>query len=217
MLDLVGAELCDIGGKLGVIAAKLAKLRSIMLVDFGLDGVGAGERGLLRHERGRGAQCKSGNVPNGLQRGRANPAGRDHCVEALQVPLLLRRHAGDQLGFGAIAAEHRELAGVDACRAIFAGLVDAEHRCRVGTSIAGPPAAHTRRGFRVSSKISEAPPSDRIAFQPAMEMPRKRNCTSSHRTNGAWVIWLNSSAVVRPLPAAVHWVKPSKIFASTPA
>jgi len=55
------------------------------------------------------------------------------------VPLLLRRHARDELGFGAIAAEHRELAGVDAGRAIFAGLVDAQHRCAIGPPFTGAP------------------------------------------------------------------------------
>src|SRR5690242_14032578 len=104
------------------------------------------------------------------------------------MPLLLRRHAGDQLGFGAVGAEHRKLAGVDARRAIFARLVDADHRRTVGPAVAGPPRAHARCRLRLSMTMSAAPPSDRIAFQPAIEMPRKRNWTSSHRISGACVI-----------------------------
>ncbi len=52
--------------------------------------------------------------------------------------------------------------------------------------------------------ISAAPPSDRIAFQPAIEMPRNRNCTSSQRTSGAWVICFRSSAVLAPLVVAAQ-------------
>ena len=45
--------------------------------------------------------------------------------------------------------------------------------------------------------MSAAPPSERIAFHPAIEMPRKRNWTSSQRTSGAWVICRSSSSVDR--------------------
>ena len=63
MLQLVGAEFLDVGGKLGVVVAELRQLLAVMLVDLGLDSVGAGERRLLGHERGRGAEREAGDVP----------------------------------------------------------------------------------------------------------------------------------------------------------
>src|SRR5438309_1347743 len=133
------------------------------------------------------------------------------------MALLLSRHPRDQLGFRTIAAEHRELARIDSGCTIFAGLIDAQHRIGVGTSVAGAPAAHARLPRSVSTEISAAPPKESIAFHPAIDMPRKRNCTSSQRTSAAWVICCSSSAVLPLFDRAVHCVKPSKILASTPA
>ena len=63
-------------------------------------------------------------------------------------------------------------AGVDPSRAIFAGLVDPQHRGAVDDSVAG-----TRhfRALHTSQEMTIAEPSERIAFQPAIEMPRKAN------------------------------------------
>jgi disulfide bond formation protein DsbB len=47
MLKLLGAELGDVGRKLGIVGAKRVELRAVMLVDFRLDRVGAGERRFL--------------------------------------------------------------------------------------------------------------------------------------------------------------------------
>src|SRR6478752_8190199 len=120
------------------------------------------------------------------------------------MALFLRSHARNQLGFGAIAAEHGKLPRVNAGRAIFSGLVDAEHRGAVGQPVTGAPAAHARRPRNVRSRISKAPPSESIAFQPASVMPRKRNCTSSQRTSGACVISFSKSAGLLLLVSAVH-------------
>src|SRR4029078_5522022 len=133
------------------------------------------------------------------------------------MSLALRAHAGDEPRFRAIAAQHCELPGINAGRAILAGLVHAKHRGGIGAAVAGPPTGHALLGFKVRSGMSAAPQSERMAFQPAMEMPRKRNCTWSQPMHGACVICFNSSDVVAPDGLAVQVVKPSKIFASTPA
>ena len=75
------------------------------------------------------------------------------------------------------AAEHGELPGIDAGRAIFAGLVDAQHRgdgprIHWRPRVAGAPGwgGQAARGrFRLSHRITNAAPSERIAFQPAIE------------------------------------------------
>src|SRR5947208_2950920 len=56
MLELVGTEIGDIGRELGVIIAKLLDLAAIMMVDFRFDRIGAGERGLFRHQGSRRAE-----------------------------------------------------------------------------------------------------------------------------------------------------------------
>src|SRR3954454_10463584 len=105
------------------------------------------------------------------------------------MPLFLGRHAGDQLGFGTISTKNRQLPSIDARRAIFAGLIDAKHGLGVAAGHARSSRAHARRSFRLRMRINAAPPSDRMAFHPAMEMPRKRNWTSSQRVTGEWMIW----------------------------
>src|SRR6476659_3577306 len=217
MLELVGAKFGDIGGEFRVVLPELVELAGIMAINLGFHRIGAGERRFLRHQRGRRAEREAGDVPQRLERRRAHPAFGDQLVEAGEMAFFLRRHARDELGFRTVAAKDRQLPGVDARRAIFAGLVDAQHGCGVRPPVAGPPAGHARLERRLRRRISAAPPSERMAFHPAIEMPRKRNWTSSQRTKGAWVICLSKSAVLAPFAKAVHWVKPSKIFASTPA
>ncbi len=73
------------------------------------------------------AERVAGDRPDRLQHGRAHPARGEHLVEMAQMALFLLGHARDQPGRGMAVAEHRELAGVDPGRAIFAGLVDAQH------------------------------------------------------------------------------------------
>ena len=89
---------------------------------------------------------EAGDVPERLEQGRADlPLGHQR-VEALEVALFLARHAGDEVRRGRALAEHGELAGVDARRAIFAGLVDAQHRGAVDLAVAG-----ARRSFAARS------------------------------------------------------------------
>ena len=87
----------------------------------------------------RRAQRVAGNRPEGLEEGRADAALGEQGVEMGEMDLLLRGHAGDDRGGFVAVAEHGELAGIDAGRAIFAGLVDAQHRRGVGARLAGAP------------------------------------------------------------------------------
>src|SRR4051795_3537268 len=106
MLELLGAKLEDVRGKLRVLVAELRELARVMLVDLGLDGIGAGERRLFGHQRSRCAERESGDIPQWLQRGWAHASLRHERVEPVEVPLLLRRHARNELGFRTIPAEH---------------------------------------------------------------------------------------------------------------
>ena len=186
----------------------------IMSVDLGLDRVGAGQRRFLGHQRGRRAEREAGDVPQRLERGRAHAPLGHQRVEAVEMPLLLRRHARDQLGFGAIAAgappagrrrsgsRHIRRPGRRAAsrRGRGAGRLDASRSWRAA--------------LRLRKAISAAPPSERMAFQPAIEMPRNDHCTWSQRTSG---VAEDVPASGAPLPVAVQAVRPSKIPSSTPA
>ena len=67
-----------------------------------------------------------------------------------------------------------------------------------------------RGRFRLSHRITNAAASERIAFHPAIEMPRNDHCTSSQRTSGAAMIGLKKSSADAAADGAVHWVKPSQ-------
>ena len=91
---------------------------------------------------------------------------------------------------GDCCAKHRELAGIDARRAIFAGLVDPHHRCAVGL---GGRRGASRSCARVPCSISQA--IDRRAAERQDRVPAgHRNaeegdhCTWSQRTSGAFMI-----------------------------
>src|SRR5438477_6499126 len=62
MLAFVGLEVADVGGERRIVAPELRQLRAIMLVDLGLDRVGAGERRFLRYERCRRAEREAGDA-----------------------------------------------------------------------------------------------------------------------------------------------------------
>ena len=189
-----------------------ASCSRIMAVDLGLDRVGAGHRRLLADQRGRRAEREAGDVPERLERGRADPPLGHQLVETVEMALFLRRPCGRS----------------DARRASFVRAPPAgRHRCgsrhirRPGRRAASTRGrAACRRGASCRScpppsvpaiAISAAPPSERIAFQPAIEMPSNDHCTWSQRTSGTFMM---SSRLVAPV--AVHSVMPSNIPSSTP-
>src|SRR5687767_8810053 len=125
------------------------------------------------------------------------------------MALLLRRHTRDLVRGGRIAGEHRQLPGIDARRAIFAGLVDPQHRFPVEPLVARLPA---HAFLHASAAIAPAPSSEMIAFHPAMEIPTNDHCTWSQRTSGTLIM---SSSVAAPV--VVQRVMPSHQPSPTPA
>src|SRR3546814_9570610 len=109
-------------------------------------------------------------------------------------------------------------------RAIFAGLIDADHGVLVGAAVTGTPARGRRsyavagRGrLRLSHRITNADEIDNNAFQPAIEMPRNDHWTWSQRISGVAMILASRSALDPPDIEAVHAVMPSNTPISTPA
>ena len=86
-------------------------------------------------------------------------------------------------------AEDGELAGIDAGRAIFAGLVDAQHRRHVGTRVAGAPGGRqARRGsfLRLSHRITNAADErkDRIPSRHRNAEPRPLDLVAADHRRG---------------------------------
>ncbi len=116
---------------------------------------------------------EAGGVPDRQQRGRAHPALGDQPGEGVEMDLLLRLHVAQQ-ALPARAAQHGELALVDALGAVFAGMVDADrarHRLarrrvagqaplageRAGRRGVGRRRAHATRDRRVARNSARAP------------------------------------------------------------
>src|SRR3546814_17309115 len=74
MLQLLAAELFQLGAKRRFVVAESADLVGIMLVDGLLDGDGAGHGRALAHQCGGGAQREAGDVPDRPQRRPPHPA-----------------------------------------------------------------------------------------------------------------------------------------------
>src|SRR3569832_1315782 len=127
MGDLVGTKISDGGFQLFVAVAKLCDLPGIVLVDHFLARGRAGHRRLFTHQCGRRAQRESGDTPHRLQRRRTRAALDDQPVEGFEMTLFFCRHAADCFA-RRFVAKHRELAFIDAHRAIFAGMIDTNHR-----------------------------------------------------------------------------------------
>ena len=94
-----------------------------------------------------GVERVAGDRPERLQYRRPHAARGEKRVEMAEMLLLLRRHAGDQRGRLVAIPEHGELARVNTRRAIFAGLVDADHRVARRAAVAGTPVAHAARSL----------------------------------------------------------------------
>ena len=136
----------------------------------------------------------------------ARPSARRSARDAAASCAAMRAIS---LASGRIAAKHGELAGVDARRAIFAGLVDAEHRSAIGAPVAGTPAAH-RRAPSASGRRSA--PRRRATGSRSSRPSRCRGTTIAPGRSGPAALHdrLEQSSVVAPLAVAVQVVKPSK-------
>src|SRR3546814_17869636 len=93
------------------------------------------------------------------------------------------------------------LARIDARRAKFARLIDADHRCGAPIGL-GRSACHAAdvRSRRSKVKTSAAAAKEKIALKPASEMPKSDHCTASQRISGAFMI--ESSVTGPPAPVA---------------
>ena len=215
MLELLGAEFGDVGGKLGIAVAELVELLAIMAVDLGLDRVGAGHRGLFGHQRGRGARARS--------RRRSRPAGaavgrtRRSAISASKRSRWRSswpRHAGDQVRRGRTLARARR-AGRHRS--------GSRHIRRPGRRAASTARSDARspgrqpvmRALHASQPDDRSPqPSERIAFQPAMRNAEEGelHLVAADQRRLHDVV----RGVVAP-PRRVQVVSPSNMPSSTPA
>src|SRR5690606_7893482 len=208
MRAFVVAKLRNRAGQLGIVAVllQLAQLARIVPVDFLLDRRGAGHRRLGAEQRRRRAERVARDRPDRLQRGRADAATGDHGVEfGFVADFLLRR--GSYLGRmrGAIA-HHGQLPGVDAGGAVFARLVDADHRGTV---------SHDRRLLATSATMATAAIVEMVKLKPASEIPAKVHGATTQSTRGAIMIPESGSPPASTVLAQA--VMPSHQPYSTPA
>src|SRR6185437_5315813 len=190
MGDLVGAKLRNRPLHFE-IAVELLHLFGIMLVDHFFHRGGTRHRRFLAHESSGRAQRKSRHAPYRLQRGGPHAPFVYELVERLEMFLFLFRHVRDCLGrtarFGS-RAHHRKLTFIDAHRAIFARMIDADHRVgvtfdlRTGRRRAGPSCCAHPLCLTNAIAPSNAAPSEITALYPAIEIPRSRQAAMSHIT-----------------------------------
>ena len=177
-------------------------------------------------QRGDRAERMAGDVPERLEHGRPHAALGHHRVEMVEVPLLLRRpSAAIMRARGMAVAEHRQLAGIDAGGAIFAGLVDAQHRRDVRPR--GRPGASRARRLRSCQRqvagAFEAQPCDhqRSKRSKGSHSIRPSRCrgTTMHLVAADHRRVMIDRADRRPSRRRpeVHWVTPSNMPDSTPA
>src|SRR5262249_4835200 len=141
------------------------------------------------------------------------------------VAILLRGHLADR-DRAAAARQYRELALVDARRAVFARLIDADHPCpvtrwRAITRQIGRPcgrhAKRIRRERRAVSMQTAASTAEAIMFQPAIDTPNSDHCPSSHITACLPSSCARSaSTLVAAAPPAVQALGPANQCCSTP-
>ncbi len=180
MRELVGARRFDRLDEFRVLAAELLGLASVVAVDNFFDRDGAGHRRPLAEQRRRRSKRKAGDVPERRQRSRPHVALGEETVELAEMALLLLRHLVDRAR-SAAAADDRELPGIDACRAVLAGLIDADHSRRVvhrhpvagqvGWTFDGHAATREKLRRRAAKPQNAAIASDARRFQPASEIP----------------------------------------------
>ena len=200
MLDLLGLEVGDVAGELGVAAiGEVVALRLVVAVDLGLDRDGARHRRLRPEQRRADAERIARDVPQRVEQGRPDAAAGDEVVEHREVARLLVLHPRDRGGDRAAPAHDGELAGIDPRRAVLAGVVDADHRLGRISHSAAPP-------IRV----------EKIALYPAIETPNRLHAAASQR-----IIGVASADVMKSVPAAkvvpVHACGPAHQWYSTPA
>src|SRR6185437_2013551 len=224
MRELIGAKLLERGFELGLVIAERLRLAAVMLVDYFLDRDRAGHRRALAEERRRGAQGVARDMPQRRQHRRPHATLDDEPVEGIEMALLLLGHAADDRCRGG-AAEHRELAVIDALRAIFAGVIDADHAGQLfpARGIARQTMWTAHAASRCAAPRLSAPTQktvrtmDASRFQPASVTPNSDHCGSSQLTGGRAISRALKSARSPPAETPpVHAVGPTNQCCSTP-
>src|SRR5258706_2044451 len=156
------------------------------------------------------------------------------------LALLLGHGADCRVGRRALG-QHRELAVIDAARAVLAGMVDPDDAldqlARIGVARqAVLSCARSRTGVtrarrrtiltrvhaalriwrRAPVKVMAASTSEAIRLKPAIEMPPSCQAMSVQRTTGAAMIWARSASIELGVPASPHWAVPCHQPCSTP-
>ncbi len=125
MLDFVRAKFLDARAQFRFVLAEGFGLRAIMLVDRFLDCDGAGHGGLGAERGRRGPQRETGHMPEREEDRRPCAPLDGEALEGGEMVELLTIHAAQDRG-DRMAAKHRQLAFINALRAVFAGEIDAQ-------------------------------------------------------------------------------------------
>ncbi len=216
MLDFFSLKIHDGLAQFRIGIAKRVQLLRIMPVDLGFDSSRAGHRRFRTNDCACCAQRKTGDVPEGLEKCRPNLAASHHRIEMVEMAVFLHRHMLDLPCHGMAIPQNGELPGIDAGRAIFACLIDAQHGGAIRTGPTRPWGGSIRHAvlrLKTKTKIARAPLSEKMALKPASEIPPSVHWGTSQRTSG---VFMMLSSEIPPLLAA-QVVSPSHHPYSTPA
>jgi hypothetical protein len=124
------------------------------------------------------------DIPEGLEERRANAPVLSSADRNDRGAVLLHRHPGDVSGHRMAVPKHRKLTRIDTRGAVLAGLVTRIIESMSARSSPGRQFGRFTFMQPLASVVSRStitPPTpirfDRIAFQPAIDMPRNENCT----------------------------------------
>ena len=134
MFQFFGPKFLDCGAQFRLLIAKNVHLCPVMFIDRLFYGHRAGHGCSLAQGRGGGTQRVAGQVPKWQKGRRPHAALGDQARERIEVMLLLRLHMADHVAMPA-APQHRQLALIDALRAIFPGMIDAYDAFHLRTQI----------------------------------------------------------------------------------
>src|SRR5690606_8022178 len=196
-------------GEFGIVTVSLEplELARIMPIDFFFDRRGAGHRRFRAEQRSGRAERIPRDGPYRLQGGGTDATLRHHGIEFGLMSALLLGHGAYLRRIWRAVAHHGELPGIDAGGAVFAGLIDADHRGAI---------VHVRPLLATRTKTATAEAAEMMALKPASEIPAKVQGATSHRTRGASMIAASGSPPTSWIVLAQP-VMPSHQPYSTPA
>ena len=135
--SLVGAKNFHMGAQIGLVIAQSCNLSRVMIIDYFLHCRGTGHGRMRAQRRGGRTQSEARVVPERRQYRGPHTTLPDQFLESRQMITLLFRHTGDS-ATGNSPAQNRHLALIDTNRAVFPGMVHADHALykllRIGVS-----------------------------------------------------------------------------------